>query len=590
MQRAKWLGLAFLVLVVFGWIYLYPGSQALLEGRVDTVMSDGTDATTLPYQYDRVIQIWKNKPSHLMYGAVYDEGIDGDRGAALWIPWSERIAIVFFSYFVPTEQISTAFIFSILVFNGLAFLLLATYMGWGRLLALGLGVAWAFSCYTRARAKVHGALAGTFHLPLIFLGLLLVARGRSWKSLSAAGLVFLIAATTAHYYLVTSVFISPLFVIFLCLQPEFKARKREILIRLLVAVLPTIMFLGFNRWVTVPPGAKMTIAQSMNAEWLESAEISPFLRVFKASPIDYLGGDISLGDSGDINPLRNFVNEHIASNLGQSNAHERTNGVRWAVLALALLSVISLFRGKFKKSLELGTVWFFFGFGLFAFWMSLGPEAPIPHLSPAYWLYSFDNHIRVASRAGILTHFSLLMLVGMYISNARWVKKAKWIGPALAGLIIVDYVPIQKMPMAVIAPAYTLLQRDSGACGQGMAFPYINQWNTSLEYYVLLQRMRKSDCAILNSIGDRKKVSLLLNKFPPSGEYLAQVERSPSAAIEVQRFARCVPLNWIVFHPYTPKRWALEVCSSLGWSFSEDMSCISPVKNRPQEKEFDLCL
>lgn len=578
-------------LLLLGSLYLSPGPKALLEGRVDVVMSDGSDPMTLPYFYDRLVQIWQEKPSDLMYGAVYDRAGDGDRGVAYWVPWSERWLVIFYSYFFPVEQLSTALIWTLLIANGLAMYLLARFLGWNGLLAFGLAVAWAFNCYTRARAKVHGGLTGTFHLPLIFLGLLLVARGRSFRSAGAAAAVFLVAASAAHYYLVTTVFLAPVFLVFFFIQPEVRKEWRVKITRLFLAALPAILFLGFHRFTPVPSDARMTADQSMNNEWLQSDEISPYLKVFHASPIDYLAGDISLGEQAlDWNPIRGWIGDRILANLGSSNAHERTNGIRWTILLAFLVGLFVVLRDRGKKNRE--ARWmagFFFAFALFMFWMSLGPEAPIPALSPAYWLYSFDHHVRVSSRAAIGVHFAMLMVTGVYLSRARWFG-GKWIPAVFVLLMIVDYFPLQKMPMAIVRPAFAQLDRSLGSCGPGMFFPYINQWNTPTEHYAHIQRMRGSDCSILNSMNDPQKVRLLGNSFPPSERYLGDLTNNPAHAERLVRFANCLPLNWIVFHAAVPRGWAIEVCGRLGWNLTADGTCAAQVKNKPIANSMERCL
>ena len=66
--------------------YVYPGGTAMLEGRTDIVMSDGTDPSTLPYQYSLLRSISRTKPTHLLYGAVPAATLGAPEGFALWIP------------------------------------------------------------------------------------------------------------------------------------------------------------------------------------------------------------------------------------------------------------------------------------------------------------------------------------------------------------------------------------------------------------------------------------------------------------------------------------------------------------------------
>lgn len=590
MARVRDAALAVLILIALGFFYLAPGSEALLRSRTDAVMSDGTDPTSLPYMYDQVIRVWKERPTDLFYGAVYQPNGDGDRGVAYWMPQVERWLVVLYSYFFPVEQLSTAFAWSLLVLNGLGMFLLCRYLGWNLLLSYSLAIAWAFNCYTRARAKVHMALAGIFHLPFIFLGLFLVVRGKTYRSVLAAALCFLIAATAAHYYLVTMVFLSPFFLLFLGAQPEMKRKWPAIFKRMAIAVLPALALLAFNRFAPVPPHAQITSDQSMNNEWLASTEISPFLRIYRAYAIDYFGGDISLGDSGDINPLRSRVSEYITSNLNQSNTHERSNGIRWAIWMAFFGALGAAFNARKRKKPELDRNFFYFLiFGVFAFWMSLGSEEPIPVLSPSYWLYSFDHHVRVANRAAVIVHFAMLMIVGFYLSRARFFKW-KWTPAIFLVLVLIDYLPVQRMPMAEVQARYNQLQREKGECGPGMLFPYINQWNTPIEYYMLLQKMRGSDCPLVSSIGDKARAIALINKFPPSEQYLLNVDKIHGAAADLVHFANCLPLSWVIFHQATPRAFAIDVCRQLGWQLYDDLTCIGSNRNRGKMAAVEKCL
>ncbi|MEK7356277.1 MAG: hypothetical protein AAB250_07495, partial [Bdellovibrionota bacterium] len=199
MKRAALnVGLA-VILISLTYFYLYPGSQAIVDGRIDTMISDGTDPAPLPYAYDQMVQTWHEKPHRLFFGAVHIDAADPQYGANFWFPWNERLAVILGSYFFPIEQLYGVMLFGLLLMNALCMYLLGRYLGWARTISFGLALAWGFSCYTRARAKVHGSLAGIYHLPLIFLGLYLVVRGRSKRSLALAALALLGAATVAHY-------------------------------------------------------------------------------------------------------------------------------------------------------------------------------------------------------------------------------------------------------------------------------------------------------------------------------------------------------------------------------------------------------
>lgn len=581
----------FVVLVGLTFAYLYPGSLALVEGRTDLVMSDGTDPAALPYAYDQLQQVWKKNPANFFYGTVYSESGDPERGSAFWMPWNERWIALLASYIFPIEQVSTAFIFCLFLFNFGAMYALGRYLRWPWVVSAALAIAWAFNCYTRARAKVHGALVGTYHLPLIFLGLFLVARGKGKGSIAVAALCFLFAGTVAHYYLATCVFISPLFLAFLFLQPESRKQTKKILLRFVTAIVPLILFLGFNFVFSIPPGAKITDSESKNSEWIQGQE-DPFLDIFYAHPIDYLAGDIALEQPiSDINPLRKWVGENILSSLGRSNSHERTNGIRWSILILAGIAFYYLVSGKLKKDSQ--TKWtlaFLFVFALFCMWLSSSPDFPTYRSGASYWLYSVFYKLRVASRAGIMVHFSLLLIVGIFLASQAKQLRRLLVPGVLLSVMVLDYFPLQRIPTSPILPAYQSLNRSHGDCGPGMIFPYITAFYTPGLSYYFSQRLRGSDCVPLNSFTNIKRVQHMLNLFPPVPDFIQRLPSLPQVQTNIEKLAECVPLNWIAFDQSVPAGFASEICRKLNWDLNPDGTCIAKNRSRPLVNYPDKCL
>lgn len=379
------------------------------------------------------------------------------------------------------------------------------------------------------------------------------------------------------------------------MQPQFRSEWKAISRRLLIAVTPLVIFLGFNFEYPVPPGANLTAAESINipvAKPNEPHPFSGFLNTFYAHPIDYLAGDISLHESpSDLNPLRAIVNEDVLQNIGNGNSHERTNGIRWSIIVLSLFAMYTFARGRFRQVPEVQrNILFFSIFALFTFWLSLSPNFPIENWGASYFLFWLMPKIRVASRSGINVHFALLMITGFYLSTEFKWRKYLLLPGVFALLMIVDYFPSQDMPMAPMRSAYKLLQRDKGPCGTGMAFPFTSGLlGTSIDY-ANSQRLRGSDCPWLNRMGDSERIRWLTMQFPPAQEFMDQLTKSSQTSDKLVTLAKCVPLNWIIFHEATPRAWAAGVCSQLGWLFNEDMSCIAPDKSRSLKNPPERCL
>lgn len=584
---------------VLTYVYLLPGSEVMLEGRTDVVMSDDTDPAALPYMYDQLIQTWKKAPSRFFYGSVYVDNMDPGKGMAYWMSWSERFTMLMASLFFPVEQISTAVVFVMLLLNALSMFALARFLGWNIWLSLGAAIAWAFNPFTRARATVHMAMAGIYHLPLIVLALLLVARGKSWRSTALAAAALVLACTVNHYFVVTAAFLSPFFLLFLFFQPESRAKPKRVAKRLALAVLPAVFFLGFGFTHPVPADAPLNATQAMPRTG-ETADgsVHPFLTTYAARPIDYLAGDLSLAQGPrDLNPLRGSLNEYILSHLDNSNPHERSNGIRWTLLLLAALALLSTVRRK--SSLRIHLLWLF-ALTAFGFWLSLSPQSPVPALSPSYWLQSLVSQVRVPSRAGVIVHFAILLIVGMWLTateaKGKWDRWDRWhrylLWPAVFPLLmLLDYPPlVQDVPMAKVRPAYQELQRPKGACGVGMYFPFANHYYGSVLFYAALQQLRGTDCTILNSTTDPVQLQLLTERFPPVIGFIEALDKNFVIVDQMQRLARCVPLSWIAFDPVVPAGWRERLCRQLGWRMHPDLTCVSPSKGRSLERSAHECL
>jgi hypothetical protein len=584
-----------LTVLVLGYLYLYPGMNPIFNGDINSVMSDDTDPAALTYQYDQILKVWKENPSHFFYGAIYSDSLDPNQGFAYWMAWCERSLLVLLSYLLPLEQISTGLVFCLMLLNALSMFALSRYLGWRKSVSFGLGIAWAFCAFTRARAKVHMSMAGTYHIPLVFLGLYLVTRGKSWRSLVLAALCFLASVTTVHYFIVTTAFLTPFLILFLVLQPEFKSEWKRILPRLLGAAVPAIAFLLFNFLNPIPSGTKMgSQAAIPETGKMPDGRAHPFLYTYAAHPIDYLAGDLSLEfKPTDLNPLRGMINEHIQTTITEGNFHERTNGVRWSILVLSFFALgLLIFKKKTREQMEAREIWFFAIFGFFCFWLSLNPDTPFEGWGPSGWLYSMVSQIRVTNRAGVFAHFSLLMMTGFFLASRTHYKWKDWLLKPLVfpALMILDYPPlVQNMPMAKIAPVYSHLKESNQICGTGMYFPYISAW-TDVAFYHFLQRLRGTDCASLNATSSPAQIQWMSNRFPPSAQFVNSLEQSPHVQNALQRMAECVPLHWIVFDPSVPESFRASTCSKLGWTMYPDLTCVDPKPHRAFEKWPDKCI
>ena len=574
MKRALGPLVAILCLAVGAYAYLYPGSHLLFSGSTTAVMSDDTDPAPLPFAYDALIRTFNADPSHVLYGAVPLDVGNPDHPAAAWLPFSERAIVLSLHRLVPLEQLSTAVVFVLLVLTGLSFYALARAWGFRESIALGLAMAWAFCPFERARAKVHMAMVGTYHLPLIFLGLWLIATKRSRRSVAAAALCFALAVTTIHYFIITAAALVPLYLAYVVV--ERRSSLARVLARLIVAALPATLWLGWSLTHPLPASVdlKGETALPRTGE-MPSGVHHPFLWTYAARPLDYLGGDLALtGEDHEWFRPRAWINERTIADLGYGNAHERTNGIRYLILTLALIGFITA-RGRARR-----TALVFGAFALASFWLSLNPDWPAAGFGISGWLQTFVSQVRVPSRAGIGVHFALLCVAGFTLTRAP--RALKWLSwPAvLPMLVVLEYPPVfSPMPIVAVRPAYAELNAN-GACGLGLLFPVVSDDVFPGIYYHFKQRLRGTGCTFVNAITRPDVARALQTQFPTSVESVRTLEQNLVVVDRVTDLVRCARLNWIAFDPVTPARVREEICTRLGWRASADLTCVADAAAR----------
>lgn len=588
--------------VGLAYAYYYPGSQIMLDGRVDAVMSDGTDPLALPIFYDRLIATFHEHPSRFFYGNLVMTGFGPESESPQWVPWNERWLIVALAPMFNSVQLHVALVIVLALLTALSMGLLARAIGWSRSLAVGLAISWGFSAYCRARAKTHPDLAGVFHVPLIFLGVWLATRRSSRASLAGAAVALLLASTSAHYYVVTMLFLSPFFIAYAALESRTRKEAALAIGRLLVAALPTVLFLGFSFIKPIPSDVVVRKEELFRATSpVPETMLNPFLTRFAARPIDYLTSDLSLAivngyyqTPQDLNPLRGLASQDALKSMNGSNPHERTNGIRWSILILGILGIVSCAGPLRQDRRAFRNVIFFGVFGFFTFLLSLSPDAfPSIELSPAYWMNSVIRQVRVPSRAGINVHFALLMATGFFLA-ASTPGKLKWrhwllLPGAFPLLMLLDYPPlVQPMPIARVMTPYVSLSPPNPPCGTGMLFPPLIIAD-EIPFYQFQSRLRGTGCVAVNE--SVPLTERLREVFPMNPAYLQGLAGNVAARDQLLKFSSCAGLRWIAIHPgVLPREWAMRFCEEAAGTLDADQVCVVKPQGEATVARLQQCL
>lgn len=394
--------------------YTWPGPLAIWEARSDIFMSDGTDPTTNPFQFDTIHREYIKNPKLFFYGAFPDFKLNAPEGHVVWYSTNEKIAGALFPFFVPIEQTGVLFGIVLLAVNGLIFYALGRSLSWSKLLSFGLAIAWAFSVYTRTRVQVHVSLGGVYIVPLAFLALSTLMKNPNRKGVLLASICFFGCATSAHYYLIFMTVFSPFLLLFFLSNSEVRSTWKVSLGRLVLAVLPATIFLALSFLNPVPSEFKKNIVNVFPNTGQSENWPHPFLKIYSANLEDYFTGDIAIGKL-DINPAREVFTEFVRDNIKVGNYHEHAHGIRWTIWIAFMVAIIFVIRNRTNfslKTFEGAGLLSLLLFGVFAFLCSIDPDWGFMW-GPAAWIHWLVEQIRVPNRAGIFTHFCILVFIGI---------------------------------------------------------------------------------------------------------------------------------------------------------------------------------
>lgn len=582
-----------LLLTLLGYFYLLPASTELLRGHATVMVGDGVDSVTNPWQYRLVLDVFRSRPQDLLFGAVYTDQMNAPEGVASFIPWIERGFVLLFAPFMRPDLMPTAMVWGLMVLSGVSFHAYGRALGWPRVVAFALGIAWAFCPFTRARSVVHIALVGTYWAPLALLALHVLARPPRWLStrqaiVLAAGLM-LLAAFAAHYFVMMAAIMTPLFLLYYCVVLPRGASRSRGLVRLLATAMPAVLFVVWSIAVPTPSYGTRALAGVVTLR----SESSLYLKNYGAHPLDFVAGDTALGER-DLVPLRARLTRELRV-LVPDNRHERANGIRWSVLAACACLAILLGARRLRRRLSpleriLGT--FAFVLGATAFLLSLSPDGLRIYdqdLGPIQLVAKVLPRFRVPNRIGILVHFAALLGAGVFLTRvlrkhlvlrrdgAAISKVAVALSVVLPAIVLLDYAPLERVPLTAVIPRRADLEAHAvgggngaqlATCGGGMTVPYVTWGFHEEDYYKTLTAVRGTSCKILHA-------SYLTSEDDVLRLALGKPTYDAADRARAERLARCAGASWILFRLDAPVHLRSQLCAEMDWSLVGDV-CHGP--------------
>lgn len=583
--------LACAVIVAVGYVYMLPLSRDIFRPNTSRMIGDGTDLTSLSWGYRIIMDAWLHEPSRLLFGSIFTENTNAPMGSVLWTPWIERILVPLLWPFTDDANVVTAMAWALMALTGVSTYVYGRLLKWPRLVSLAMGICFAYNSFTRARANVHTAFCGLFGIVAIFIALELLSN-REWmkpervkRSLVWASVALFVATLSPHYYLVIFITLVPFFAVYFLLR----ARSARLPLlpsmgRLLLCSLPAVLFLAWNFAMPVAPkyAGRIQAIPEIRKEHLE------YLHAFGAHPIDYLGFDLKLGDKDWID-ARQAITKTIRREIGGSNDHERSNGVRWSLLALFAAAVVAQLWPNHPRGLEARSSQrrkLFIAFAVICFLLSMSPQGLKSYdeeLGPSLYVFKMLPNFRVPSRFGPFAMFGIIVVAAEFLVSVtrRWRstrKLATWVlNPLLPVVAFVDYAPLNPMQVASFSYARTELSLPSGECGMGMGLPF-SHWG----YWIFMQT-RGTQCQVMfpaDAATERTLERYFVDTGGPEQEKLRA---------DFTRFARCTGMDWVIFTSYVQQPARERICADLGWTFVSNDSCRSPTVN-PRKRPALECL
>ena len=575
--------LGFVCVAIYAAVTLWPATREFWHPQgVPNMLSDGTDPRGLLWAYEIIWDTLKTNPSRLLYGAIYSEMRDAPGATALWIPFVERALVIMMHPITNENTITTAVVWGFLVLNGMSAIWMGRSFRWPWFLTLPMALAFECNPFTRGRAVVHMGLAGIFYLPLILGSIERVCRMDPWEppgqrdsTLIKCALAFLLAASSAHYYIIVTIGTVPMFAFFFFRRAKAfpNAGLFTRLKWLGLAALPSVLFVGWCFKMAVPRSLRHNVMAYPEADPAVNIQ---YLHDVGAHAIDYVAGDVKNGIR-DVFPWREKLNLFIRQNLDYSHPQERANGIRWVFLFLGLLALLFVLAWTAKTVEERrthGLIGFAFMLALYAFLLSLSPRGLKSYedeLGPSLLLYKLIPNFRVPSRFGPTVGLAVMMAATEFLSQFwRKPKSFDWFSKSAAFIVLMgfsvgEFLPLENVISTALRPARKELEHPGKVCGMGIFLPF-----STYDYWAY-EETRGTRCALV---------------YPSSEKEAARLEAATRNDASTIELAKCMGVDWLVFRNGAAN--APSVCKALDFQMVSQDSC-RRAQPTPQKRTFAQC-
>lgn len=480
-----------LFFLALSFLYLWPASLTLWNGEV---AGRGYDDSNLLFQYWGLREVASHSFLTLFNPALFTLQAGFPEGQVLWFPVLEKFLIALTPHSVPLTALPILHLLVIHLLNLFCSYWCARKYEFNRGLALVFAVGFSLIPYVYFRSQMHHALAGIYAYPLFLIAAKEIARPRK------AGLLFLAALTSAHYYYFGFILFFP--TAFLVL----KGYRQENFKNWAMAAIIPALFLGVTKLgyvydplhlrekaVTRPVGETAWSANPKDRAW--------DVLVYSARPVDYLAGNYEAGKT-EWNLLRKKLSEWNMNREGNNfYAQERSSSIRWIILILVALLWIKR-KELSPQECELARVALAVAAVFFIF--SLSPRAIAPlgrGIMPSQFFHQLFGEMRAANRFSIGVHLGLGILavlsLKVWFSQKSYYRFIPWV---FLLVYLIDNLPTFAFPTHPEGSSLVTRGVDTdvrGNCGVGIHYPYYAR--DDIRSYRTQNEMRESDCRLLTN-------------------------------------------------------------------------------------------
>jgi hypothetical protein len=168
---------------------------------------------------------------------------------------------------------------------------------------------------------------------------------------------------------------------------------------------------------------------------------------------------------------------------------------------------------------------------------------------------------------GTMVNLAAILAAGTLLAAwARGKHRRRAMLSVVPLVMLVDYAPLEPVPLQPIRPRRSALTRGDEPCGAGITLPYVSWYSPNSDFYRVQAELRGTTCRLIHAgylTDEDVKIEAALGTVPL---VVRDLERA-------RAFASCTHAAFVIFRLDLPVDTRRSFCQAMGWSFAGDDAC-----------------